>query len=263
MNHLSSFYGAFLDAVVARKPQSLALYLTDDGAASNALIYRNTVFRGAADALSGAYPAVARLAGADYFERVAVAYVEAFPPRDRSLVGYGADFATFIAQAPGLEHAPYLPDAARLDRAWLEAHLAPSRRGMDAARLAPLEPERLAELNLTLHPSVRIVQLAWTLHDAWKHNRAENEPTAYALKQQSQYVLVWRPGFEVETRILSDGEARFLLCLEQGASLGCASLQAEAVAPEFNTSLVFAASIENGLFDSVQPRLSVAGESAQ
>lgn len=250
---LAYFYQAFVGAIAGPDPRALGAFLEDSETLANALVYRNTTFRGAADALATAFPAVARLAGEPYFEHVAVAFVEASPPRQRSLVGYGEGFADFLESAPGMAEAPYLPDAARLDFAWLGAHRAAAQSPLQASALAALRPERLAELRLRLHPSVRVVELSWSVHDAWRHNRAAAPATAHQVLHERQDVLLWRPGHEVQSQVLSAAEARFFAALAGGLPLGEAAQAALATSPDFNTSLVFAGALEAGVFGGEQP----------
>lgn len=257
---LHAFYDAFLGAVDGADPRPLADFLDDRSAVENAIVYRNTIYRGAADALATAFPATARLAGGAYFEAVAVAYIAAEPPQRRSLVGYGASFADFLARAPGIEQAPYIPDAARLDRAWLSAHLAPAAGALRAEALGAVAPERLDQLVLRLHPSAHIVDLSWSVHDAWKDNRGEDAPGARAVTHDRQTVLLWRLNHEVQSQILSGAEARFFQRLAEGLTLGAAAAAALACAPDFNLSLVFAGALEAGLFDDVQPDMEAKRE---
>lgn len=254
MSTLAGYFDAFVDAVVAKDPSALTPHLTDASSGANVIVYRNTIFRGGADALASAFPAVARMAGSAYFERVAVAYMSASPPATRSLVGYGETFPAFIAKAPGLDRAPYLADAARLDRAWLEAHLAPTQEPLQAGALAALKPERLAELHLGLHPSARLLRLDWTVHDAWKHNRAEERPVDHIVAPDEQWVLVWRPALDVESRVLTCAEASFLRCLGAGGALGMAAEEA-AKDGDVDISLLFAAALEGGVFDAAPGEL--------
>ncbi len=254
---LALFYDAFLDAVVGGDPRALGGCLEDRSAADNALVYRNTVFRGAADALSTAYPAVLRLAGSGYFESVAVAYVGAEPPRRRSLVGYGETFPEFLETAAGVEQAPYMPDAARLDRAWLDAHRAADANALAAGELTAVPPDRLADLKLQLHPSVRVVELSWTVHEAWQANRAAagDENTAREVCRGREWVLLWRAGHEVASQTLTAAEAAFFKAIEQRRPLGVAAAEALSISEDFNTSLVFAGALEAGVFDASQPEL--------
>lgn len=257
---LSGFYQAFLDAVVGSDPRSLGAYLEDRALVSNALVYRNTTFRGAADALATAYPAVARLSGDAYFEHVAIAYVETSPPWQRSLVGYGEGFADFVETAPGIAEAPYLVDAARLDWAWLGAHRAPSQTSLLASALAAVRPEQLAQLILKLHPSVRLLELRWSVHDAWKHNRNLAPAITQQVLPLRQHVMLWRPAHEVETQVLSSAEALFFQLLGAGSALGEAAEAALAASPDFNTTLVFAGALEAGVFAGEQPDLDLKRE---
>jgi hypothetical protein len=258
---LAAFYDAFLDAVVDARPRALGLFLEDCTAAENAIVYRNTVFRGAADALSTAYPALVRLGGAAYFESVAVAFVAAAPPTQRSLVGYGGNFPEFLETAPGIETAPYLPDAARLDRAWLDAHRAANADALTADALAAVAPESLSELCLRLHPSVRVVSLSWNVHEVWQANRsAVADSVGREVHAREQFVLLWRLAHEVQSQVLTRAEAKFFERIEAGRPLGAAASDALAVAADFSTSLVFAGALEAGVFAAHQPDLDAKRE---
>lgn len=258
---LAGFYDAFLDAVLDARLDGLACFLDDRKAAANAIVYRNTSYRGTADALATAYPAVARLAGPAYFEPVAIAYVDAFPPDQRTLAGYGEGFPEFLKTAPGVDKAPYLPDAARLDRAWLSAHRAPGGASLSARALAAVPADRLAGLKLRLHPSARLVELAWDVHEAWRANSTDGgDERVRSVSPSRQHVLLWRDGHEVASQVLDEAEASFFESLADGASLGDAAAAALAVSQQFNTSLVFAGALEAGVFDADQPDIEAKRE---
>ena len=261
MTPLADFYDAFLDAVIAGKPKALGALLEPRSRPENAIVYRNTVFRGGADALATAFPAVARLAGASYFEAIAIAYVEAHPPRSRTLVGYGAQFPEFLETAPGIDAAPYLPDIARLDRAWLAAHLAVDQLPLTGDALAESLPEQLAERCLPLHPSAQLVTLSWDAHAAWSANRAEADPSrdAREVRPARQDVVFWRPHHEVQSQILTQAEADFLATMLAGRSLNEAALGALTLDPDFDVGHVFAGAIAAGLFADL-PNTTDAGQ---
>jgi len=254
MNALATFYDAFLDAVMEQRPRALQYCLDDPARADDAIVYRNTIFRGSADALATAYPAVARMAGAAFFDTLAVAYVASAPPRTRSLVGYGQDLAAFLSEFPGAEAAPYLADAARLDRAWLEAHLAPDAPSLTATDLSASAPEDIAALKLALHPSVHIVSLTWNVYNAWVANRLADgsEQQARTVDRIDTWVLLWRLDNEVQHRRLGQGEATFLRALQSGQSLGEAATTALQAADDFDTSSSFAGALNAGVLASFQ-----------
>jgi hypothetical protein len=261
MTQLADFYDAFLDAVIAGRPKALGALLEPRHTAENAIVYRNTVFRGAADALATAFPAVGRLAGASYFEAIAIAYVEAHPPRSRTLVGYGTQFPEFLETAPGIDAAPYLSDIARLDRAWLAAHLAADQLPLTGDALAASPPEQLAQRCLPLHPSVQLITLSWDAHAAWSANRAESDASCDVreVRPARQNVVFWRPYHQVQSQILTQAEAEFLATMLAGRSLNESALAALTLDPEFDVGQFFAGAIAAGLFADL-PHTADAGQ---
>lgn len=253
MARLAAFYDAFLDAVIERRSAALVAFVEARATPDNAIVYRNTVFCGGANALATAFPSVARLAGADYFEAVAVAYVEAHPPRSRTLAGYGSSFPEFLQAAPGIENAPYLPDVARLDRAWLAAHLAVDETPLTADALGEGGPEHLAAKSLPLHASVQLVNLSWDIHDVWRANRAEGDASCdtRAVSCTRQGVAIWRPQHEVRSQVLALHEAEFLAAMAEGCSLSVAASRALKIDSNFDVSQMFAGAIAAGVFAPV------------
>ena len=134
-------------------------------------VYRNTVIKGCVDALQANYPAVARLVGDEWFRAAAAIYVRRAPPSQPCLVDYGDGFAGFLADFAPAAQLPYLPDVARIDRLWTEAHLAPDDAAARRARVAALA----AEPSTVLRPNAA-ARWAWFEHAAvftiWSHNRA-------------------------------------------------------------------------------------------
>ena len=78
-------------------------------------VHRNTVLGALSHVLRLAYPAVDRLVGEAFFDRMAVAFARAHPPTAPHLSAWGAGFAEHIRDFPGTEALPYLSDLARFD----------------------------------------------------------------------------------------------------------------------------------------------------
>ena len=97
-------------------------------------VYRNTSIKGRIDALEANYPTVLQMVGAEWFRAAAREFVEVQPGDDPVLIGFGVGFADWLAAFEPTSEMPYLAPAARLDRAWTEAHLAP-----DALPLTPVQ----------------------------------------------------------------------------------------------------------------------------
>lgn len=247
---LSAFYDVFLGAVIEGRLRPLSFCLDDASASRNAVVYRNTVFRGAAEALATAYPAVVRMAGEAYFEPIAVSFVQKAPPTERSLVGYGQTFPDFLLGAPGLDAAPYLSDVARLDRAWLEAHLASEGLVLTASSLSNVPPDLLPKLKLEFRPSVRLLALSWDIGAAWAANRAKGDAGIQEMivAPIPNHVLLWRLENEVQHQHLEIGEAAFFKAIESGSPLDKAAEAAIAADEDFDTSLVFAKALHAGIF---------------
>ncbi len=78
-------------------------------------VHRNTVLSAISNALRLTHPAIERLVGEEFFDRMAIEYARAAPPAVPQLDEYGAGFAASIAGFPGTETLPYLSELARLD----------------------------------------------------------------------------------------------------------------------------------------------------
>lgn len=249
---LARFHEAFAEAVSGGGAAALSPMLTNaDLCGLN--VYRNNSARALTDALASNYPAVRRLVGEDWFASAASVYVKTAPPYMRTLVGYGESFPDFLAHAPPEARTPdYLADVARLDRAWLEAHLAADERALAPEDLADLGGDTLAKLRLRLHASVRLVGIERTVYEVWAANREtpDKAQAARVVVLGAQTLLIWRPDAEVLHRLLSAGEAAFLSAVARGVSLGRAADEAE-LAGEAPAG-VFAGAIATGVFAAIK-----------
>ncbi len=215
--------------------------------ASRLAVYRNNVATSAIEALRAAYPVVNALTGARFFSPLAKAFWQSAPPRIRSLTGYGEGFADHVADYEPARGLPYLAEIARLDRAWLEAHLAADGPPRGPAQVAALSPGMIADLAPGLHPSARLLTLSWPVHDIWwQHRSGRSAGKRLDLEPAAQAVLVWRPYGDVRSIVLDPGTARFLVSLQSGGSLAEASHDALARYPDFDPAAVFRAALSAG-----------------
>lgn len=188
-------------------------------------VYRNSVVRSAIEVLGDNYPAVRIMSGEGNFATLAKAYWTAHPPRDGVMARYGSGFADFIAAEAPLGMPDILPDIARLDRAWNEAHLAPDAAILSPGTLAGMDAGRLADLTLRLHPGVRLPRADRALHASWAAARFEGR-IVKAGPETGETVLVWRPRHEVFHRALEPIEAALLDQLAARVPLGLAAERA-------------------------------------
>src|SRR5688572_2123247 len=166
MPDLAHFQDAFAEALLTVEP--VGRITSEPGFA----VYRNTVARGAIEALRAGFPTIDALIGAEAFTEAALAYRDERPPVSPVLADYGASFPGFLARQPWTEELPYLADVARLDRLWIEAHLAADRVSLrPAGPISPGDP-RFAGFQLTLHPATRFAWLDTPAMTIWLAHRS-------------------------------------------------------------------------------------------
>ena len=248
-----TFFDDFAAALRDGDAQSVLPYLRSAASAPRFAVYRNTVVRGAIDALRAAYPAVERLIGADFFAPMAKAYWEAHPPREPSLSLYGAGFADFIHSYAPASSLPWLADVTRHDRAWLEAHHAKEHASLGAAAAAAHDPESLAALAPGLHPSVRLLMSGWPAHEIWRRNRFESEPASLMAVPGAWFAIIWRRRGEVRHRALDAACYAFLLALRDGHMIGEAANKVLAGHESFDPGAAFAAALSDEILKGTAP----------
>jgi Putative DNA-binding domain len=179
-------------------------------------VYCNNVAASLTRALEASFPTVRKVVGDAFFGAMAGVFLRAHPPRSQMLMLYGADFPAFLQGFAPVAHLGYLPDVARLDQAMRESYHAGDSTPLPDAAFQPLLGEDLANLALTLAPSLRVVRSRWPLHTIWAANHA-NGPTPTPGPQD---VVVLRPAFDPRPHLLPPGGARVLHNLMAGKTIG-------------------------------------------
>lgn len=179
-------------------------------------VYRNNVASSLREVLEAAFPTVRKLVGEEFFGAMAVVFLRAHPPKSRMLMLYGAEFAHFLESFPPVAHLGYLPDVARLDQAIRESYHAADGTPLPDAKFQRLLGEDLADLRVSLAPSLRLVRSAWPLYAIWAAN-TEGGP---APKAEAQDVVVLRAAFDPRPHLLPAGGAVFLAGLQAGKTFG-------------------------------------------
>jgi hypothetical protein len=195
-------------------------------------VHRNTVLKGAIDAIEANYPAVTRLVGGEWMRAAAAAYVREEPPAEPSLLQYGAGFPAWLSTFPPAADLRWLADVARLDRAWTEAHVAADEPPVEAAAVAALAPAELARTLLRPHASARWHFAAGApIHTLWQRNRrsAAELPDADVgadLEWRGEGALLTRPKDAVESIALDAAGIAFLDACAAGGTLADAAAAA-------------------------------------
>jgi hypothetical protein len=211
-------------------------------------VYRNNVVAGLIETLKDAFPAVHRIVGTEFFRAMAGEYVIAEPPPSPILLDYGTGFADFIAGFEPASTLRYLPDVARIERAWTEAYHAAEATPLEPADLMEVEPERLAEIRLTLHPSLRIVRSSLPALTIWRMNVGDGVAGPVDLEAGGEDTLIIRAAAEMEVRLMPPGGAEFVVVLAAGESVTEAAKAAMRDGDEFDLSANLAGLIGAGVF---------------
>jgi hypothetical protein len=211
-------------------------------------VYRNNVVAGLIETLRDAFPAVHRIVGADFFRAMAGEYAVVDPPPSPVLLDYGAGFADFIARFEPASTLPYLPDVARIERAWTDAYHAAEATPLEPADLMSIEPHRLAEIRLVLHPSLHILRSPLPSLTIWRMNVGDGAPGPVNFEAGGEDTLIIRPAAEVEVRLMPPGGAELATELAAGKSLTEAAKAAMRASGEFDLSANLAGLIGAGAF---------------
>jgi len=228
---------AFADALTAadrRPPPGLS------GAADRRFaVYRNNVAVGLIRALEARFPAVADLAGEEFFRAMARDFILRHPPASPLLMAYGDALPAFIAGFPPAGGMTYLADVARVEVAVSRASHAADVPRLGGEAFAEVAPGALAALRIELHPAVAVVRSAHPVGTilAMARGWAVAGPI---VDWSGEAVLVDRPGLDVKVRRVPLGAAVFLEHLAAGDPLGAAVAGAASSDPGFDLAAALA-----------------------
>lgn len=234
MGGLLAFQSAFAEALLAEATPTAA-WARQPGFA----VVRNTVLAACIDALAANYPTVHALLGDACFRDAARVHARASPPLCGVLADYGAVFATSLAGFEAAADLPYLPGVAALDRAWTESHLAADAPVLAPADLQSLDPQRLLESRLAVHPAARWhADAAMPVVTIWRRHR-EQMPLGDPLPWHGEAVLLTRPHDAVAWLQVEPAAVAFVAACAAGCSVAEAleRIEAEPGADAFATWL--------------------------
>lgn len=235
-------------------PGALDPWLATDARSRAGLsVYRNTVAKARADALSCLFPTVERLVGTDWFWRAGLAFADENPPQTPVLDDYGLDFPAWLAVFPPAREMAYLAPVARLDLAWSRAHRSVDAPVLGTADVAGMSAPALFASRAVLHPSAQMFWFDCTVPSIWLANRPDAEPGQEIVWTDTpEGLLLLRPGMTVGERRLSRSEWMFLDACRTERTLGQAATAALRPDPRTNLSQIFAGLLSVGVFTRLE-----------
>lgn len=206
-------------------------------------VYRNTVIRGAVEALRANYPVVEQIIGTEMFQSVAVDFAGAFPPRTPVLALYGNAFADWLGDQPWSDELPYLADVARVERLRVESLFA-----ADAEPLTEVHRTAIANLEVRMHPAARFAWLSTPGMSIWL---AHQQPLARGIAPdwKSEGALFVRPTpYLMHAPRIGRAAHRLLSGIQLGEKLNASITAAERLYPDEDSRAVLASLVSLGVF---------------
>jgi len=205
-------------------------------------IYRENVRANRARALGSAFPVVAKIVGAAFFDGLAREYGGHHPSASGDLSDYGDRFADFLDDFARARELPYLASVGRLE--WLvhRAHYAADRTQIDPARFVGVPLTRQRDLRFVLHPACALFEADYPVARIWQIHQPEYDGEfAVDLASGAECALVHRPEWRASVRRLAGGEFAFLRALVEEEPLGAALERALAADSAFDLGATLAA----------------------
>ena len=206
-------------------------------------IYRANVAASITKALSAAYPVIQQVVGAEFFDALARAYLQATPSTSGDLYDYGAAFAAFLRGFAHAQSLPYLSDLARLEWAAHRAYGASDAPTWDASALAAIAPERHAAIRFAWAPGTTVVDSAFPLARVWAIHQRGYDGEFSVDWSVAECALVARDGLVVTVSALAAPDAAFIAAGLAGATLGESASAALAVDPDFDLGALLARAV--------------------
>jgi len=170
------------------------------------------------EALSADYPGLKNLLGAEDFDAMGRAYIDASPSDQFSIRWFGRHLSHFLAETSPYAEQAGIAELANFEWALSEAFDAPDSRVIDYSCLAAIVPTHWPSLRLTLHPSLRRINLHYNAPQVWQASNQQESLPVFAANSESQAWLIWRQQLKLLFRSLSVQEAFAIDAFLQGQS---------------------------------------------
>lgn len=244
--YLRSGESRYLDSVFPRAQDLTA-----------AAVYRNGFLRSCVEALRASYPVVELLVGEDYFNMLAVGYIEIHPPVKTTFIGYGERFPAYLKNRLDEHQLPYLFEFAHLDRAWMAAYFAGDSNLLDEDQVEywQMNGNDISAIHCKLPESAELLTLSYDVSSLWLKLKSESKLLENTpVTQVVQRLLIWRDKIDqINTRVVNPAEFSFLASLLGGNTLIAAATSAIQSQADFPVIDFFSELLNTDVLASHQP----------
>ena len=214
-------------------------------------VYRNNVTVSLIRAMAANFPSIERLLGEEFFAAMAHEFVTAYPPRSKLMFEYGGEFPAFLEAFELARPYPYLADVARLEIFWRQAFHELDAPVLDGAALSSVSPDDFPHLTFIRHPATRILASTFAADSIFAANRKSGEVDAIN-PAIAETVLITRPLYDCEVRILDAGSDEFFSSLLDCNAIKTAAEAAFTVSSHFDLPQAIGVLIASGVFTAIQ-----------
>ncbi len=221
--------------------------------ADRAGVHRDTFVGTLVQALAESFPVTRALAGSEFFDAMARERVLAEPPRSPVLAEYAQSLPAFMVGFAPASAAPVLAEMAQLEALRLCAFDAEDAEPAGMAEFSRLacDASLFARTAVQLHPAARWLPARHALLELWHAHEAAGDIGAVDLSGidagRGQDVLVHRPRFALQMRLLPAGAIALLDALASGCALSAAFAEAADEAPAVQPATLFSLLLREGL----------------
>ena len=237
---LAELQGLFQSAVLTGDAEDVAILDVvapprDADRATMMGVYVNAYRLRLAEFLDEDYPALRVLLGDDDFEALVEAYIDSNPSRLRNARWYSARLPEFMQESENWSANALAIGLALFERALTDAYDAADAPALSIETLAEFSPQDWPRLGFTFHPSLRLIEVAAGVLDAYAAATADerDEEAARSAEEdegaledrpsdasESETIAIWRADLDPAYRQLDPDEYLALFEAMAGQSFG-------------------------------------------
>lgn len=216
-------------------------------------IYQNNVVGGIARALASKFPLLEKLVGDEFLMMLCREFAILKPPNSGCFHTYGQGFDDFIKNHRNTQSLPYLYDMTKLEFATSKAEYGDDDIALNPEEIRDMHADNLHDLKLDLRATTSLLATDYPvlkLKDFCLNPDANSPPDTSS--HQRDYLLVFRPFWEVCFVPLDCDEFEFISGLNEGKTLGDATTLILNKNPNFNLGNILSKHLSLGSFKTMQ-----------